>query len=85
MGSFFKPPKVPKGPGPAELRRREEAARQAERDRLAREEAQRKETAEQEKLKSFAAQESRRKAFAGQLAAEAEGTGDQRRRYLKGA
>lgn len=81
---FFKAPKTPTGPSPDELRQREEAARQAERDRFEREEADRKAKEEQDRLKAITEKESRRKAFAGQLAATEE-TGDERKRFLKGA
>lgn len=87
MGFFsglFGAPKVPKGPSPEEIRQREEAARQRERDRLAQEEAARKAEAQQKAEADLAAKESRRQAFAGQLTGVNEDE-DERKRFLKGA
>lgn len=80
----FMKPKIPKGPSPDELRRREEAARQAERDRIAQEDAAKKAEQQQKAEADLAEKESRRQAFAGQLSDEA--TDDnERKRFLKGA
>jgi hypothetical protein len=79
----FLKPKVPKGPSAAEVRQREEAARQRERDRMAQEDAARKAEQQQKAEADLAEKESRRQAFAGQLVQE--GDDEERKRFLKGA
>lgn len=80
----FMKPKVPKGPDPNELRKREEAARQAERDRIAQEDAAKKAEQQQKAEADLADKESRRQAFAGQLASVSDDQ-NERKRFLKGA
>jgi hypothetical protein len=83
MGNPFKKPKIPKGPSASELRAREEAARQKERDRIAQENAAADAKKQQDAEAAMAEKESRRQAFAGQLAGVAEDE-DERKRFLRG-
>lgn len=80
----FMRPKNPASMVADELRKREEAARKAERDRIAQEEAARKAETQQKAEAELANKESRRQAFAGQLASVGEDQ-DERKRFLKGA
>lgn len=82
MGSIFRP-KAPSGPSPQEIQAREQAARQAERDRIAQEEAASKAQKQQEAEASLAQKESRRQAFVSGLDDETDE--NERKRFLKGA
>ena len=85
MGGFFSRPKRPRGPSPAEIAGREEAARQRERDRIAKEEAARKAEEQQKAEAKIAEREGRRRRFAGQLASAEGEAGDERKRFLQSA
>lgn len=80
----FMKPSRPKVPSAAEIARREDAARQRERDRIAQEDAARKAEQQQKAEAALAELESRRQAFAGQLTGLNEDE-DERKKFLRGA
>ena len=78
------------GPSPAEIARRQEAAREKERERIRLEQQQREAEKQQQRdaekanaAKAFAAKESRRKSLVSSLATLEDEEDDSRKRFLK--
>ena len=78
----FLKPSVPSGPSPDDIRKREESAREKERERIRLADEQKKSSDREKATAALADKEQSRKRFAGQLASAEQDTGG-RKRFLK--